>query len=178
MRAHCFETVAKTLLFILSLAAVSYCQDSKSTQTYPERLIVLPSSSHVWYTSFNGETQLMYKLDVDYPAESALQIISMRLQREGWKPLNWDFMTPSIPSSHLSGWEQFGDDTTKPQTTVHQWLGQWENKRREIVSYAREYRYPAAGTSDLHTLRVLALFIPASVAAKMQREIHAAESKK
>jgi hypothetical protein len=87
-------------------------------------------------------------------------------------------MNPSIPSSHVSGWEQFDDDTTKPRTTVRQWIGQWENKRREIVWYSLEFRYPTGGISDLHNLQVVAQFIPASVAARMQEEIHATKTKK
>ncbi len=122
--------------------------------------------------------QLLYKLDIDYPAESALRAISAKLRREGWKPLKRDFMNPSIPSSHVSGWEQFDDDTTKPRTTVRQWIGQRENKRREIVCYSLEYRYPTGGISDLHNLQVVAQFIPASVAARMQEEIHATKTKK
>ncbi len=178
MKARRFDIVVKTLVFILSLAAVCHCQDSKIAGAHPDCLIVLPSSSHVWDTSFNGETQLMYKLDIDYPAESALRAISKKLQQRGWKPLKWDLLNPSIPSSHVSGWEQFDDDTTKPRTTVHQWLGDWENKRRDIVSYALEYRYPTGGISDLHTMRVLGLFIPSSVAAKMQEDIRTAETQK
>jgi hypothetical protein len=178
MKARRFDIVAKTLVTILSLAAVCYCQDSRVAQAHPNSLIVLSSSSHVWYTAVAGKTQLMYNLNLDYPAKSALRTISTKLQREGWTPLKSDFLNPPIPSSHLSGWEQFDDDTTKPRTTVRQWIGQWENKRREIVWYSLEYRYPTSGTSDLHNLRILAQFIPADVAAKMKEETATTETKK
>jgi len=178
MRFARFEIDGKTLVLILSLTAVCYCQGSKNAPSHPECLIVLPSSSHVWYTSVAGKTQLVYNLDLDYPAESALRAISMKFEREGWRPLKWDFLNPSNPSSHVSGWEQFDDDTTKPRTTVRQWIGQWENQRREIVWYSLEYRYPNDGISDLRNLRVLAQFIPASVAAKMKEQTQTTETKK
>jgi hypothetical protein len=48
-------------------------------------------------------------------------------------------------------------------------MAQWENPHHDIVSYTLEYRYPVDAKPDLGTLRVIAIFIPASIAAKMPK---------
>lgn len=141
------------------------------SRSYPESLVVLPSATEVRYTSVGGTTQLVYKVYIDHPAKTALKTISETLRREGWKPLERDFWNPSIPSSHLRGWMQFEDDTTNPKTTVNQWMAQWENQRRDIVSYTLEYRYPVDANPDLNSLRVIVILFPAPIAAGMPRAI-------
>ncbi|HEX9222233.1 MAG TPA: cytochrome c [Candidatus Acidoferrales bacterium] len=145
--------------------------DKPNSQNYPKSLIVLPSGADVKYASVGGRTQLVYRVYVDYPAERALKTISEKLRREGWKALERDFWNPSIPSSHMRGWVQFEDRTTNPTTTVNEWMAQWENRQRDIVSYTLEYRWPADSNPDLNSLRVVAIFIPAPIATKEPRTI-------
>jgi hypothetical protein len=116
--------------------------------------------------------RVIYKVYVDYPAESALKTISDNLRAAGWKPLKADFWNPSIPSSHVRGWQQFDDATSKPTTTVKSWMTQWENPRHDIISYTLEYRYPVDAKPDLNTRQVIAIYIPASVAATMPKANH------
>ncbi|HKV47713.1 MAG TPA: hypothetical protein VJN69_06440 [Candidatus Acidoferrales bacterium] len=115
---------------------------------------------------------MIYKVFVDYPAQSALKTIAEELRIAGWKPLKADFWNPSIPSSHVSGWQQFNDTTRKPTTTVNSWMAQWENPHHDIVSYTLEYRYPSDTKPDLNTLQVIAVYVPESIAAQMPKATH------
>lgn len=157
--------------FVLNLAleTASWCQNNVATQDQPKCLVVLPSAFDVKFNSVEGTTQLVYRDYVDYPAEAAIKTISKTLRREGWKPLESDYWNPTIPSSHRRGWQQFQDDTTSPATTVNQWMAQWQNPQRDIVSYTFEYRHPVDGKPALNSLRILAIFIPAAIAEKMPK---------
>jgi hypothetical protein len=170
-RARLFRFVVVELLIIFTVGIACWCQDVGNIENRPKSLIILPSAFDVKYASFEGKPQLIYSLYADYPAEPALRTISDKLRAAGWKPLKSDFLNPSIPSSHVRGWQQFEDATTKPRTTVYSWMAQWENPQHDIVSYTLEYRYSVDAKADLDTLRVLAIFIPASVAAKIPKAI-------
>jgi len=160
------KPIVIALLLALVLDAACLCQETKRGQSHPKSLITLPFGSDVEYRDVNGRTQLVYRTEVDYPAESALKTISKTLGRDQWKPLKWDFWNPSIPSSHVRGWQQFDDLTTKPTTRVSQWMAQWENPEHDVVSYTLEYRFPVDGSPNFHSLRVIAIFIPGHIAAK------------
>ncbi|SRR6266436_156691 len=161
-----FKLIVTALLLGLVLDAACWCQQTKDAQSHPKSLIVLPFGSDVEYADVNGRTQLVYRTEVDYPAESALKAISETLRRDRWKPLKSDFWNPSIPSSHVRGWQQFDDSTTKPATRVSQWMAQWENSEHDVVSYTLEYRFPVDGNPNFHSLRVIAIFMPAHIAAR------------
>src|ERR1700680_2853409 len=117
--------VGGVLLFTVVVETICWCQEVKSDQNHPKSLVALPFASNVNYRSVHGTTQLTYRVKVAYPAEDALNMISEHLRQEGWKQLKQDLWNPSIPSSHVRGWQQFEDDTTKPQTTVNKWQAQW-----------------------------------------------------
>jgi hypothetical protein len=167
--AHITGSILATFVLNLALETACWCQNNVVAQDRPKCLVVLPSAFEVKYNSFGGTTQLVYKSYVDYPAEATIETISKVLRREGWKPLASDYWNPTIPSSHRRGWQQFEDHTANPTTTVNQWMAQWQNPRRDIVSYTFEYRYPANGKPELNNLRVLAIFIPAAIAEKMPK---------
>jgi hypothetical protein len=172
-KTRLFACVTRTALLALALnlAFCTLCsaQEVNIAQSHPKSLVVAPSSLEVNYTSVEGTTQLAYRVDVDYPAISVLKTISDKLSHEGWKPLKSDFWNPSIPSSHLRGWVQFEDHTTRPTTTVKQWMAQWENSNHDIVSYTLVYRYLSTDEPNLKHLKVFAVLYPATIAAKMPK---------
>ena len=160
-----------TFLCVLVWTSVAWCQQANNSVACPRTLIALPAASSTTCRYAFGKTQLIYTVDVEYPADGALRTIYARLRQEGWRPLKRDFLNPSIPSSDVRGWQQFEDDTTQPNTMVRAWQTQWMNQRKDIVDYILEYRYPVGETPDLHTLRVMAFFIRAKVATKAQTDI-------
>lgn len=168
-KTRLFGLALAELFLILTMGIACWCQGARNLENHQKSLIVLPSAFDVQYATFKGRPQLIYRVFVDYPAEPALKTISNKLRAAGWKPLKSDFLNPFIPSSHVRGWQQFEDATTNPRTTVYSWMAQWENPHHDIVSYSLEYRYPVDSKPDLDTLRVLAIFIPAPVAAKMPK---------
>jgi hypothetical protein len=165
------------LLGVLMSATVGWAQRVNDTVPCPAALIVLPDASDTTCRYIFQKTQLVYTVAAEYPADDALKAIYAKLGQDGWKPLNWDWLNPSIPSSHVRGWNQFEDGTTTPRTTVRAWQTQWINQQKDVVDYILEYRYPTGGIPDMHTLHVVALFIRADVAAKSQAEIQKVRNK-
>jgi hypothetical protein len=52
---------------------------------------------------------------------------------------------------------------------VYAWNADWENGSHDFVVYALRYESPDNSTRNLRNLQVIALFIPAEIAAKMKR---------
>jgi hypothetical protein len=161
------------LVFLIASVTVvaSACCGQVTTVHYtPNFLVLAPSAKDPSYlTQSDGRQELTYSCEVEYPAENVIAFISKQLRANDWKLLKEDFMNPGLPSSHIGGWTDFEDGATKPSTHVYQWMADWENEGHDIVRYNLEYRSPAASTRDLHTLRVIALYIPAPVASEMKR---------
>jgi hypothetical protein len=118
----------------------------------------------------DGRQQVVYAIESEYPAEEVLSFISTELKKRGWTPLPQDFFNPGIPSSHQRGWTFFEDHTQKPWTGVYAWSADWENGSHDIVVYMLRYNAPDNSTRNLKNLQVIALFIPADMAAKMKRD--------
>jgi hypothetical protein len=166
---HLLSVFLGAVLCGLVWNGVGWCQREESPVACPEALVALPSASDTTCKYVFGKTQLVYRVDVEYPADGALKTIYAKLRQQGWRPLKRDVLNPSIPSSHVRGWQQFEDDTTNPKTTVHTWQTQWMNQQKDIVDYMLEYRYPVGQPPDLHTLLVVALFVRAPVATLQPR---------
>ncbi len=168
----CFWLFALALAGTVSLlGALAGCrsQASREAREYSDCLIVFPTAREIKYAKYHGTDQVTYKVQADYPADDVLSFISKQLKDKGWKALKEDYLNPGLPSSHVRGWTVFYDATTRPETTVHQWLAEWENETQDVVWYALQYRYPTGKPRDLRTLQVGASYIPAGVAKEMKR---------
>ena len=164
-----------SLLLILGSPAPVQSSDFRQKANYEEEysasLVVAPSAKSPKYLKYQDERQqVVYATKSEYPAEDVLSFISTELRERGWKPLPHDFLNPDIPSSHQRGWTFFEDHTQKPSTGVYAWIADWENGSHDIVVYALRYESPDNSTRNLRNLQVLALFIPAEIAAKMKRD--------
>ena len=167
--------LAGALLFILgSLGPVQssdFGQRANDGEKYSASLVVAPSAKSPKYLKYqDGRQQVIYSTESEYPAEDVLSFIRAELKKRGWKPLPQDFLNPEIPSSHQRGWTFFEDHTQKPWTGVYAWNADWENGSHDIVVYVLRYESPDNSTRDLKNLQVIALFIPADIAAKMKRD--------
>src|SRR5262249_30746944 len=85
------------------------------------------------------DESVTYQLNQDYPARSAIQTITARLESNGWRPLREDFLNPGLPTSVVRGWMHFEDGNTGRPTEVYQWVGQWEDTSKRIVWYILSY---------------------------------------
>jgi hypothetical protein len=88
---------------------------------------------------------VQYRLATPYPAQPFLDDLSARLTSRGWKPMERDFLNPTIPTSNVRGWTAFVDGRAKPPMGIHQWLGGWTDQKGAVVSYALTYRSAANG---------------------------------
>jgi hypothetical protein len=133
--------------------------------------VVTSDATEVKQTKLRGHDQILYRVQVSYPAADVLRMISVRLKQLGWRPLNEDWLNPGLPSSHVRGWTYYEDETTKPSTSARVWGADWENSVHDILTYDLEYRCPGnlcSSTYDLHDLRVIAIHIPADLAKQIK----------
>jgi hypothetical protein len=112
----------------------------------PSELLPLPGAHKASaHTQPEGSVWVHYDLIEPYPAEATLRAIRERLASLGWSPLAYDWLNPTIPSSHTRGWTDFFDGAHKPKRMVDQWLAQWQKPSGELVLY--ELRYDSPGQS-------------------------------
>jgi hypothetical protein len=164
--------LAGSLLFNLApIQSSDFGHRANNDENYSASLVVTPLAKNAKYLKYqDGRQQVTYSTESEYPAEDVLSSVSAELKKRGWKPLPQDFLNPDIPSSHQRGWTFFEDHAQKPWTGVYTWIADWENGSHDIVRYALKYESPDNSTRNLKNLQVIALFIPADVAAKMRRD--------
>jgi hypothetical protein len=159
------------LLAVAFVAASGSQQGADGGQKYSDSLLVAPFAKSPKYFRWpDGRQQLTYTTETEYPAEDVLSFFRAELEKRGWKPLPQDFLNPDIPSSLKRGWTFFEDHTQKPWTGVYAWAADWENGPHDLTSYILKYESPTNSTHDLKNLQVIALYIPAEMAAKMKRD--------
>ncbi|MGH9729637.1 MAG: hypothetical protein ACRD4V_13755 [Candidatus Acidiferrales bacterium] len=138
---------------------------------YSDSLIVVPNAHDPQFRKYpDGRQQVVYTIDVEYPAKRVLRYVSAKLGNKGWKPLRHDFLNPQTPSSLVRGWQETENETQKPSVEVRSWDADWENTGHDVTEYDLEYRfrYPKAGSPDPKKLQVIALYIPAAAVSKME----------
>lgn len=172
--------LAGSLLFTFVPAQTSdFGKRVNDGEKYSASLVVVQSAKSPKYLKHqDGREQVTYSTESEYPAEDALSFIRAELKKRGWKPLPQDFLNPGIPSSHQSGWTFFEDHTQNPGTGVYAWNADWENGSHDIVVYTLRYESPDNSTHNLKHLQVIALFIPADIAAKMKHDAENSKSER
>jgi hypothetical protein len=163
----------KLIVYFVLLISFMGCTKQPQIYNYLKPLIILDNATFITYNLVDGGSiQLSYKLKQDYPALSALSDIKTQLEATGWSPLKEDYLNLGQPPSHVTGWNDFEDTTSKQGTfIVHQWLGSWEDKNGNIVTYQFRYAYPKNDKKNLSDLQIYAIYDPASLAALNKKDI-------
>ena len=161
------------LLVVVFASFLSACKASEevSPGEFSSALIVVSGATEVDFAKHHGTDQVSYKLKTDFPAPGVIEEITTKLAKMGWQPLKEDFLNQDIPSSMVSGWDEFSDTRKYPILTVHTWMTDWSNNNGEIVKYALRYEYPEGKEKDLHNLKVNVIYMPASLVKKAQKAI-------
>ena len=154
------------VVFVLLLHSLAGCagEHSQIPSDYSDSLIVLPDASDIHYVKLRDTDQIIYYLKANYPATEVINEVSRELKHKGWVPLQEDFFNPGLPTSHVRGWTTYIDGTKNPERKVHTWASDWRNEKGDILLYAFTYSYPVETKADLSSLRVLGIYMPASVA--------------
>jgi hypothetical protein len=160
------------LIFIyLLFSGVIWPQSTGTTESVPDYLVIAGSATNVKHIRAHGQDQVVYNVEAAYPASDVLKTINGRLERLGWIPLKEDFLNPGTPTSHVRGWQYFGDNSTEPRTSVRSWVSDWENTNHDILVYLLEYRCKddlCSNTENLHYLRVVAVYVPSALAQQLK----------
>jgi hypothetical protein len=170
----------KSLISIKSLIAcfvlLSLLVGCKNSQpkiyNHSKAFIILKNAEETFYDLRDGGSiQLSYKLKEDYPASSVLKEISTQLSAAGWQPLKEDFLNPGQPSSHVKGWSNFEDASRSPTKIRYSWMGSWEDKYGNIVTYILIYEFPKNKKKNLSDLQIHEIYEPASLVALIKQEL-------
>jgi len=135
----------------------------------PAALIQYPDAKDVQYNDREAIDRLSYHVSSKFPAKPVIDLISNKLQKEGWQPLKYYFLRPDTPSSQEQGWQQFMDVNQVPALCVRQWLGDWQDSSGNIVTYGFRYAEVKC-TSDPSDLEVTGWYTPAYVARRTLEE--------
>ena len=156
----------------LSLICVIPFGCGQSAGEFSDALITVKGALDTKYVDRQGMGQLIYQLEVDYPASHIIGAFSTALHKKGWTPLVDDYLNPGHPSSHVRGWGAFVDATTTTPQTIHQWHAQWENSNGDIVGYTLRYSYPQGEAPQLETLLLIGNFMPAALAEEQRMQAY------
>ncbi len=159
------------LIFLLLLVIFFGCQTkpSQNPKNYSDSLIILSGASNISYAKIDSTDQVMYTIKAEYPASTVINELQSKINGNGWSPLKEDFMNPGIPTSIVRGWTKFEDASKQPNTEVHAWVTDWQNKKGDILQYHLTYRYPIKSQPDMSSLKVVAIYIPADTAAALKQ---------
>jgi len=149
---------------VLVLCSLVFGQQAKSTLgAQPSSFVIVTGAKDIaHYALEGGRTQLSYRIQADYPAQSIIDTIKRSLKERGWSPVRKDPLNPGIPNSLVRGWNYYEDAATEPRTSVRVWQADWR-RQRELVMYRLEYRCSdtkCASSRDLHELRIIAIHFP------------------
>jgi hypothetical protein len=153
---------------LASFPLASGCMRRENAQQrYSESLLVAPAAIKPTFHVYpDGRQQVIYAMDTPYPADEVLAFLKIELQKRGWKALSESFFNPGLPSGIERGWTSFEDHTRQPWTGVFAWSADWENSSHDITEYVLQYKSPKLSTYDLKDLEVIAIYIPANIAAR------------
>jgi hypothetical protein len=166
------------LLVFIPLVLFSACNESeKVSEKFSNALVVATGARNVQYHKFEGTDQVSYNLKVDYPASGVIEEIMSKLAKQGWQPQKEDFLNPGLQTSIVRGWSEFGDATKSPVKTVHQWMADWRSNNGDIVRYCIRYEYPEGKEKDLKNLKIMAIYIPASLVKETEINVKDIQNK-
>jgi hypothetical protein len=170
---HSSGVFIKNIFFTSVLLAViiSGCQTkaSQDPKNYSGSLIVLPGALNINYAKVNNTDQVTYNLKVAYPAPEVISQLLKKTSDMGWSPLKEDFLNPGLPTSIVRGWSDYEDASRKPNTKVHSWQTDWQNKNGDVLIYGLKYRYPLNSQPDMSSMNVVAIYIPVKLAETMKK---------
>jgi hypothetical protein len=145
-----------------------------SSEQRPPELIVFDEATNVQTMAEpDGKYILTYRLNVRYPAQSVVERISAIFGGARWQPLTRDWLNPEDPSGHARGWSTFTDGSKTPNTNVHVWSAEWKDSTGNLCIYRLHYDSAFSLESfgpDNSDLKVMALFIPATVVAATRKQ--------
>jgi len=151
--------VCSALLFLLN-----GCEDT-GPKIYNESkaFVILENAKEISCTlRDDGSILLSYKLKENYPASSFLKAVSTQLESAGWHALKEDFLNPNQLSSHVEGWQNFINPLKEPVNIGYSWIGSWEDKHENIITYILIYQYPKNKKENLSVLLINEIYVPAT----------------
>ncbi|MEW6077986.1 MAG: hypothetical protein AB1724_09250 [Thermodesulfobacteriota bacterium] len=159
------------LIFFLIMLLFGCSKSSQSPSDYSDSLIILNGASNVRYEKLNGTDQVYYKVYAEYPANENIAELNRRLDAKGWKQLKTDWLNPEIPTSHVRGWTDFVDGTTKPNQKVYSWNSDWTNSNEDMLIFTLRYSHPLEETPNRNELNVIGIFIAEKLAKQTLKNV-------
>jgi len=103
-------------------------------------LWVPQGAKDVHYYTLGGSYQVKFNTNECYPGKSFIQAMVGAMTSEGWRRLDYYSLDPKIKLNHarVPGglWSSFVDRDGKK---VYQWIDEWEDSKRNVVTYGLKY---------------------------------------
>lgn len=166
------EVPSRLSAIVVALAVSTACKPHSAS--LPIELVIPSGATDVTSRAEDGAAGVEFTMHQPFPAERFLSEARSILGSRGWKPLETDWLNPSVASSHVRGWASFKDRRERP-VTIHQWIAEWQNSAGDVVTYSLEYRSAseldpeARPTTDL--VKVSEAFVPQAMAQAMRGQV-------
>lgn len=121
---------------------------SERPKDFPEYLIAPEDATYVYYRG-GKDAYMSFGVNDPYPATQTINFISEKLDKAGWKKLDYSIVNPQFPSSHLRGWRGFVNNGNMKDRS---WCADWMNDKDETLSVYLTYWVPIDSNEELTTL--------------------------
>ena len=118
-----------------------------------------------------GGYQRGYIVEQPFPAQRVIDDILLRLESLNWKPMDYDWLNPGVPTSHKRGWHEYRGGIPGRARHFHEWDAHWQNKDGDIVSYTFQYSYALGENPNLNTLSVYCAWYPFDYVTSMKEAV-------
>lgn len=163
-------------VFLCLVGAITVaCNRQPALHELPPHLQPLPGATIEAYGSSANGTVVRYHVTSCYPPTRELRAIAARIP-SGWSPRRDDALNPGSPTSIVRGWYTAAEQSQGVYFDLHQWSGQWQNARGDLLQYDLVYREPLNVPSPLRRpqncqLQITASLLPRKTVDKLARTV-------
>jgi hypothetical protein len=163
------------ILFVALLFFLAGCG-----QRFAPGFVVLDGAEGTRTFYVRGIDKMIYRIHREFPAQKAIEDLSSRVEKLGFKPLDKQFLYPDLPTAHVQGWTYYEQSKKMAGFMVYEWTCDWKDANNNILTYTLEYRDPiqkySHGTYIMKpgndALVVNGVFMPEKTAIALRESLH------
>jgi len=161
------KQTTRILLLVPMIVLFLGCQ--KQQPDWPNRVSasmwIDRKAKHIERQMLSGTYQIQYTVAECYPGKQFLQDMKQSMTDMGWKRLEYDFLNPSVQTSHGRApgglWSHIINSDGKE---AYIWIDDWEDSEKNIVRYSLKYQGENASSLEKSCdLEVIIIYTPKEI---------------
>lgn len=165
---------------ILLFAAITVAGCVAQKEIWPPEVLNdmwAPKESQIVERHHRGTYEMVYTVNVCYPAKNVTDDMVNSMTLRGWERLSYDPYNPWIsPNSGLSRWNRTMD---KDYRVGYGWLDYWEDREKNVIEYHFKYepqKRESIVNNEECSLAGVSTYIPKDLMHEIQKKIKEEEN--